>query len=447
MVIIMNNKSIWEEFNGESFEKLDKDINVDVLIIGGGITGISTLYHLKDSNLKLALVEQNKIGRSLTGKSTGKLSFLQNDLIDKIRKKYDDKVASLYLSSQIDAINKIVETVKKEKIDCDLKKVSSFLYTNKKDEISKLKNLEIFLKHNNIKINHEKNGLIKSRYEFNVIDTYIIHPVKFVYNLAKKIDMPIYENTSIKKIIKEEDYYICYVNKYKIKAKYVVLASHFPYFTIPYFFPLKCDFEKSYLSASLKKTNPISLISYSYPFVSIRTYKNKLIYLSNSDLLYKNTCDKQNFNELVKNLKKMNLKPTNLWSNTDILTNDGLPIIGVLKDNILIATGYNTWGLTNGFLSGNMIKDIILKNENKYIKLFNPHRENLNNLSNAVKNIKGYTKGLVNGTNYKCPHLGCKLIYNKVEQTFDCPCHASRFDIEGKCISAPSNKNINIKNE
>ena len=83
----MNYTSIWKDYsNKTSYNKLDKDVDVDVLIIGGGITGVSTLYHLKDSNMKVVLVEQNKVAFSTTGNSTGKLSFLQNDLLDKIRK-------------------------------------------------------------------------------------------------------------------------------------------------------------------------------------------------------------------------------------------------------------------------------------------------------------------------------------------------------------------------
>ena len=44
----------------------------------------------------------------------------------------------------------------------------------------------------------------------------------------------------------------------------------------------------------------------------------------------------------------------------------------------------------------------------------------------------------------KCPHMGCRLNFNEVEKTWDCPCHASRFDIDGKVISAPSNRNISV---
>ena len=128
----MKNISIWKDnYKETNYKELNKDIEVDVLIIGGGITGISSLFYLKDSNLKVALVEQNKIGLSTTGNSTGKLTYLQNDLIDKVRKFYNDDIAIEYIKSQIETINNIKRITDEYNIDCDLEKVNSYLYSNK----------------------------------------------------------------------------------------------------------------------------------------------------------------------------------------------------------------------------------------------------------------------------------------------------------------------------
>ena len=72
--------------------------------------------------------------------------------------------------------------------------------------------------------------------------------------------------------------------------------------------------------------------------------------------------------------KLVNKKPDYLWSNNDIMTYDLLPFIGFIDDNLLIGTGYNTWGMTNGFLAGWIISDLMLGNKNKYSSLFNPLR-------------------------------------------------------------------------
>ena len=446
----MKNMSIWKDYYKETnYESLTQDLDVDVLIIGGGITGVSSLFHLRDSNLKVALVEQNKIGLSVTGNSTGKLNYLQNDLIDKIRSFYDDEVASLYLNSQIESIHHIESVVEEKKIDCDLEKINSYLYTNDDKSIDKMKELEKFLIKNKIEVSKSNHELVDSKYMIMVNDTYIFNPLKFINGLLKDNKFPIYENTSIIKIQKEKNTYICYTKSNKIKAKYVILASHYPYFLKPFLFPMKVSLEKSYLSASLYDIKPFSLISYSNPFISMRTYKNYLIYLSNSHSINKDVCDKDNFNELLKKVNKLDMKPQYLWSNMDIMTSDGLPFIGSLKDNMLIGTGYNTWGLTNGFLAGKILSDIIMKRDNPYISLFSPNRKNSKNIvsyiSNTYKNVDGFIKGYLDSSSkYICPHLGCKLIYNEVENTFDCPCHGSRFHKDGKCISGPANKDIDV---
>ena len=161
------------------------------------------------------------------------------------------------------------------------------------------------------------------------------------------------------------------------------------------------------------------------------------------------------------------------------MTTDRMPYIGKLKDNMYIACGYNTWGMTNGVLASKIISDLVMGIENKYTKLFNPMRFNLSNITsmpyilfsqtksflgtklnknkdwyNRVKFYKKNGKNLAtykdkNGFNHtvynKCPHLGCSLIFNEEEKTWDCPCHSSRFDIDGNCIKGPSNYDISYK--
>ena len=216
----------------------------------------------------------------------------------------------------------------------------------------------------------------------------------------------------------------------------------------------------------MSKHNNLSLISYSNPFISIRTYKDYLIYLSNSHLINNDLDDKKNFNELQKKLKNIKLIPEYLWSNSDVMTNDNMPYIGEIKERMIIATGYNTWGLASSVLSGSIIRDIILKKDNDYINLFDPKRINVDqiigNITNIHKNINGFIKSYSkkqdkviekdniylykdNKVLTKCPHLKCKLLLNEIEETWDCPCHGSRFTIEGKCISGPSNKDIDVK--
>lgn len=476
----MKNYSIWKEgVSLDNFNKLDKNLDVDVLIIGGGMTGINTLYQMKDSSLEVVLVEQNKIGMGVTVNSTGKLTYLQESLYEKIWKSFDKDKASSYLASQRDAINLAVDIINNENIDCNLLSAPSYVYSLDEEEDKKLGELQDFLQNNGIEVVKGETDLIKYKSMIGVMDTYIFHPLKYIKGLVSKIDKnKIYEDTSIVKMEKNGDEgYICYTNDDKIiRAGVVVVASHYPYFSLPFVFPVKGNLEKSYLSASKYREDNISLIKYSKPIISMRSYLDYLIYLSNSHNISSKVDDKEHYKELKKKLNDLELEPEFMWSNTDIMTNDGLPYIGKIDDRLFIGTGYNTWGMGNGILAGKILADMIKVNDNKYVELFNPKRINLATVAGGIAdgyyNATGMLSGMITDSDKvkyetlegkeiaiyiddegehkvytKCPHMGCRLIFNEVEKTWDCPCHASRFDIDGKCISGPSNKDITVNNE
>lgn len=471
----MKRYSIWKDNIEEvSYQKLDQDLTTDVLIIGGGMTGINTLYHLRESNLKVVLVEQNKIGMGVTANSTGKLTYLQDHLYNKLLTNFDFEVASSYLKSQREAIQLASDIIKKNSIDCDLVQSNSYVYTSQDKEIEKLKDLKKFLEKNGIYVFEDTNSLVESKYMIGVEDTYLFHPVKFLLGLLKLCSSHnIYEDTSIVKIEEENEGYVCFTDEHKIYAKWVVIATHYPYFNLPMMFPVRASLEKSYLSASLKKMESLSLISYDNPFISIRNYRDYCIYLSNSHKNNAKVDDEKHFRELLKKANDLGLNPEYLWSNIDIMTNDGLPYVGEIKEGLLLGTGYNTWGMTNGILAGKLLSDLILKRKNAYQVLFDPKRVNssmvIQGVMDGYYSLEGYIKGLLSKSDKisyqkedgkqiavyqdeegehkvytKCPHMGCRLIFNEVEKTWDCPCHASRFDIDGKCISGPANRDIGI---
>lgn len=325
----MKNYSIWKDkIEISNYKELDRDIETDVLIIGGGMTGISTFYHLKDSSLKVVLVEQNKLGYGVTGNSTGKLTYMQDSLYDKISKNLNEDKASLYLKSQREAVRLAVDIIRKEKIDCDLMEAPSYIYGNTEEEEKKLIQLKDFLEKNGVLViegseDEEGFNFIERKYMIGTKDTYVFHPLKFLLSLVKRGNQEnIYETTSVKKVEREGDYYVAYTDKGKIKAKWVVVATHYPYFNLPMLFPIKGSLEKSYLSASKYKENNISLIRYSNPMLSMRGYKDYLLYLSNSHNISSQVDDKKHFEELDERLKDLNLTPEYRWSNVDIMTND-----------------------------------------------------------------------------------------------------------------------------
>lgn len=468
--------SIWnKDEKDRKIKQLDQNISVDTLIIGAGITGLTTAYYLKTSNI--CVVDASRYGHGVTLNTTAKITYLQGRVYTKIK---DAKKAKLYLQSQKDAIKELINIIKTLKIDCDLECVPSYIFANTKKEVEPLIKEKNFLKDNHINIKEGQLPFkITSYKSFYVGDTFIFHPLKYLnglYNfLIKKI--PIYENTKILKIEKKDNSYICYSQKYHITAKNVVLACHYPFFLYPFFLPLKSYMEKSYMLISkvnnYSKYNCIS----SDGTYSTRFYKDKTgiyqICLAESH----NTSVKQNdvyHFKRVKQIFKLNKKNIIMqYSNVDIMTPDYMPYIGKIKDGMYIGLGYNTWGMTNGVLAAKIISDSIKEKKISYQNIFDPKRNNFFKMFIYIgSQLKSYIgpKIIKNKSWYphnvyikddlgiyidshlkkhivynKCPHLGCSLIFNEKEQTWDCPCHTSRFDIDGKCLKGPSKYDISYK--
>lgn len=468
----MQKKSIWLKDFSNNITTLDKDISCDVLIIGAGITGLSTAYHLMNHNLRIVVVDRNEIGNGVTAKTTGKITYLQELIYTKFKNELGEEISKKYLQSQLEAIDILTNIIKKEKIACDLEQVKSFVYTKEDAELAKLKEEKKLL---------EKLGIDVKDYNkaIAVNDTYVFHPIKYLMRLKEILlnnNVEIYEKTNIIEI-KKEDQYIGLTENHSIKAKKVVLACHYPFFLFPLLFPVKCHLEKSYIATIKNKNRKMSMITTKIPTTSLRYHLDNMIYLNSSHPISTKNNEKDNFNNLINDAKKLG-KIDYIWSNQDIITFDSLPMIGKITDDLLIGTGYNTWGMTNGSLAGKILSDIILNNENEFIDLFSLERhKSLNSVKNIlveiIRNGKSFTINKIkkdkswykeklyftkrNGKAIaiyidennkehivynKCPHLKCSLIFNEFEKTWDCPCHGSRFDLDGNCIEGPSRYNI-----
>ncbi len=477
--------SIWSIDEKELLTKrLSQNLKVDTLIIGGGLTGLTTGYYLRKNDI--CIVDAGKIAHGVTLNTTAKINYFQERIYTKIEKARGREYAITYLSSQRYAITKLKEIIEKEKIKCDFKKVPSYVFANTEKEIACLEREIGFLRSQGIEVISKKlPDKITAYTSYCVEDTYTFNPVKYlegIFNILKKNDIPIYENTRIYRIDKDKEGYICKSTSRTIRAKRVIFAGHYPYFTLPFILPLKSTIEKSYIIISkVSKDGNYTCINSNRPTYSCRFYDDgKDLYqisLGESHDIAFSQNDQYHFSRVK---QTFGLQEENIilkYSNTDIMTPDHMPYIGDIQDNLYLACGYNTWGMTNSILAASIIADTILENPNQFAKSFSPNRFTLAHMfklpyilfcqtksflgAKINKNkswyndkIRFYKEGKntfatytdENGKDHtvknKCPHLGCSLIFNEQEKTWDCPCHSSRFNIDGKCIKGPSNYDI-----
>lgn len=464
-------KSIWMDFQLPSYPKLETDLVCDICIVGGGITGISLAYYLKDIEKNIVLIEQNRLARSTTGLTTAKLTYLQQDILSKIYKARGYSYARKYYQAQRDSLNEVIKIIKKENIFCHLEKSPSHLFVQEKKNIPKLKQeFQIYKKMGAPIELHDKLPLdCHEKLCCSVSDTYVFHPLEYINGLLASIgktSLSIYENTRMINFNKENGIYKIYLkNGHIIQAKELVFAGCYPPMLIPGFFPIRTYLEKDFVECyKVDAKYQFSAINLDKDLLSIRFFEDFCIKTKHSFILGKSAITKKNL------LAQTSVQYA--WSNYDLVTADSLPIIGYIgngKNGFYIASGFQTWGMTNSNLSARIIRDLLLEEKKQYFNIFNPNRTPsfvslIYGLRNLFLNIYHFIEsyiplfqkekiilengkrigvvrdlyGKVHRVQLTCPHMNCGLVYNRKERTWDCPCHGSRFSVDGELLRGPA---------
>jgi len=453
----------------------------DVIIIGSGMVGTMSAYLLKDSGKKILLLEKNKEEKNATAKSTGKISYLQKDIYQKLEKYHDKETCRNYFNSQYEAMEEIVNIIKKEKIECGLEKVDTYLFTIEEKNKKKIEKEKKILE--NFGVECFSSDSLPIPYPihsaFYVKDNYVFYPFEFLKELRKIVSkkITIKDKTLVTNIKKKENYYLLTTDNGNYKAKKVMVATHYPFFLIKDLIPLRAYVKQEYITTGkIKEDYQFSAINIEKETESILMDHHRLFYIGKSN---KCTDKKWTTTNIQKNESMVSshfqLSEMNSYMNQDLITNDSLPFIGSVdkdENNIFIASGFNAWGMTNGVLASMILSDIILGKENPYENLFRVKRMSLMGtlqmMMNGILEAKAYLKNIfyqpkkiykvkMNGKSYyvyvdenhqrhyietKCPHLKCNLLFNQEEKTWDCPCHGSRFDMDGNLLESPSKKYI-----
>ena len=163
----MKQISIWEEYKNKEITETKElnNVNTDILIIGGGITGLTIAYYLKDSKKIITIIDKSTIGSGITAKTTAKITYLQQDIYRKLTNIHGKYISKKYYKSQKEAINQILKIIKDNNIECDLEKVDSILFTN--NNISKLEQEKNILETYGETTKEYKDNFIKKGYLFN----------------------------------------------------------------------------------------------------------------------------------------------------------------------------------------------------------------------------------------------------------------------------------------
>lgn len=496
-------KSYWIEENKEkeNYKTLKKDIETDICIIGGGITGLSIAYYLNQYKIKNVILEKDEIGNRTTGGSTAKITSQHGLFYKYLIDSEGEEFAKKYYEANEKAISNIEKIIKDENIECEFERASSYVFTQSIDDVQKIKDeVEAVKKiggYARLVEAHEIKVPLKIQTAIEFPNQAQFNPYKYVKSLAKICSQrhtDIYENS---KVVDLEDidskYIITLDNGNTVKAKYVVIATKYPIINFPGLYFLKMYQSTSNAIVVDPKTDLFDgmYINSEDPTISLRTIQDgerRLLLVAGFD--HKTGAEiglQESYNYLEKVAKSMYPKCEVLyrWNTEDTIPLDKIPYIGEfsnLMPRIYVATGYKKWGMTSSNVAANIIVDKIMGNENEYEEIFKATRmepiKNIKEVGNIVKEsvyslvlhkleipketleqiqkdhgkvveIEGKKVGVYKdsqGNLFKvrpiCMHLGCELNWNNLDKTWDCPCHGSRYTYKGELIYGPSVKNL-----
>lgn len=476
-----------------NYPTLKVDTTLEIVVIGGGIVGITTALLLQKEGCQVALLEGNRIIQGTSGYTTAKITAQHNLIYAELINTFGREKAQQYGDANQKALNFIENTIKNDQLSCDFQTLPAYVYTTEQKYVAKIEEEVTACQKLGLKAGYYEDLplALPIKAAIQLPEQAQFHPRKYLLALAEKFAQRggvIYENSRIVEVEKNPAPILTTAAGYKIKCERVIIASHFPCYDGLGFYFTRLRPERSYLVGLTAKDKfpPGMFISAEKPIRSLRCQKygeGELILLGGEG---HRTGHGQETGLHYQALNKFGHQLFSVeqglyqWSTQDYITLDQVPYIGKLTSsnkNIYLATGFGKWGMSGGTSAALILRDLIINGSSPYEQLFSPSRNitagsvknfMIENLDTSKEFIKGKIKGgeekallgrgkgqvvQIEGEKYggyrdpagklhlvdiTCPHLGCELTWNSAERTWDCPCHGSRFNFKGKIIEGPA---------
>jgi len=425
-------KSVWTATcKPLQFPALERNIKTDVLVIGGGMAGVLCAYFLKEAGVDYILVEAGRIGSGITQNTTAKITSQHGLIYDKLIKTAGIEKAAMYLKANQSAVGKFKELG--EKFPCGLEEKNAHVYSltdrsaveREVCAVNRLGYNARFTEKIPLPFKTAEAVIFEKQAQFN--------PMQFLHGIAQ--GLKIYENTTVKELAQN----IAITKKFKIKAEKIIVATHFPFLNKHGSYFLKMYQHRSYVIALENAQNVDGMY--------LEETKDGLSFRNYGDLLLIGGGDHRTGHQggkyhVLRGFAKRHYPDAvekYAWATQDCMTLDGVPYVGWYSDrtrDLYVSSGFNKWGMTGSMVGAMILTDMVQGRKNPYASVFSPSRS----IMKPQLLLNGITAvgNLLTPTAPRCPHMGCALKWNRTEKTWDCPCHGSRFERNGKLIDNPA---------
>ncbi len=406
-------------------------MHTQVLVIGGGLTGLLCAHYLHRAGIPYLLVEAGELCGGASGHTTAKITSQHGLCYHKLLKKRGCEAARQYYGANRQALE--AYRLLASQMDFDFQMRDSFVYalegTQKlQRELEALRTIGA-----PAALVHDTALPFPVAGALRFPDQGQMDPVKLAAALAKPLH--IYTHTPVRSFDGK-----CYhTPQGQIYAKKTIVATHFPIWNKHGLYPLKMYQHRSYVLALENAAQVDGMyVDADQKGLSFRNCGDLLLLGGGSHRTGKQG---GGWEELEHFAQVYYPKATvrGRWSAQDCMSLDGVPYIGrygAAAPEMYVATGYNKWGMTASMVAAQRLTDLVQGRENPYEALFDPGRPVY--LPKLAANSFHAAWNLLTPTRPRCPHLGCALKWNKQEHSWDCPCHGSRFAESGALLDGPA---------
>jgi len=486
--------SVWSDTApAPSHPALEAELTVDVAIVGGGVTGLTAARLLERAGQRVAVLESRRIGKGETSKTTAHLTEVLDARYGKLISRFGEEGARLAARAQRAAIERIAAFVDEQGMACDFQRLPGFLYGEDAGDLALLR--EEAEAARRLGIEAALSGEVPLPFPVagavRFPDQAQLQPRAYLLALAEGLGAGsrIFEQTHV---VDVEDGEPCRVvtERGVVLAREVIVAAHVPVSNRVFLHGKLAAYRTYVVGVEITAAEPAGLFwDTAEPYHYSRIHRidgRSFLIVGGEDHkvgeVEDTTAPFHRLEDYVRQRFGVTVAPTDYrWSGQIVVSADGLPYIGrnSLSSHVFVATGYGGNGMTQGTLAGMILADEVRGARSPFRELFDATR--IKPLASALAFVRenvDYPKhlladrlpqpgpaavadiepgegrvvtlrgerlavyrnanGHLSALHPVCTHLGCLVHWNTTEKSWDCPCHGSRFDPQGRILNGPA---------
>jgi glycine/D-amino acid oxidase-like deaminating enzyme/nitrite reductase/ring-hydroxylating ferredoxin subunit len=476
---------------GEPRAPLVDDLRADVTVIGAGIAGLSTAWELARAGRRVVVLEADRVAAGVTGHTTAKLTAAHGALYHRL----PPEDARLYALSQMDAVDRVRATAQELGIDCELETRDAYTCTEDPARLDDLRAEATAARDSGLDASFDEFPPLGFAGAVRVAGQAQFHPRKYLLALANAITEAggkIFEQTRVIQLSEGDPHRLGTERGATVQSGHVVVATHFPVFDRALLFPRLTPRREFVVAAPIEASaDPMGMyLTIEDDTRSVRTAPlpdgRRLLIVTGAPFL-PGTGPVAPLRAALEQWARERFPVKEFdyfWAAQDNRSTDLVPFVGPLHvgaQSVWVVTGFGGWGMSNGVMAGRLLSAWISGEQLDWAPLYDPRR--LHPIREAGSLLRGAARsaqhliadrlkpsdvgsvddigpgegrvivvqgkrcavyrdeaGALHAVGAACAHMGCVVGFNDVERTWECPCHGSRYDIDGGVLQGPTVK-------